>query len=100
MFGETVTDVIHNPKARTLSATFSNGVRVIFEENSVWSKYPDGLTRPFTTGFKIVERLIVYHTLDEQYIPDTIARVTDIPSDDHINSLINAALGVIENGTY
>ena len=24
----------------------------------------------------------------------------DIPTDEHINSLINSALGVIENGTY
>lgn len=24
----------------------------------------------------------------------------EIPSDNHINSLINAAIGVIENGTY
>ena len=44
--------------------------------------------------------------LDEKYIPDTIARVSDIPTvpdpvtDDHINSLIDAKLGVIENGTY
>lgn len=40
------------------------------------------------------------HPLDEAFIPDTIARKSDIPTDDHINSLINTALGVIENGTY
>ena len=28
------------------------------------------------------------------------ADIGDIPSDEHINSLINTALGVIENGTY
>lgn len=28
------------------------------------------------------------------------AKSADIPTDDHINSLINTALGVIENGTY
>lgn len=28
------------------------------------------------------------------------AKTTDIPTDAHINSLINTALGVIENGTY
>lgn len=41
--------------------------------------------------------------LPEKYIPNTIARTADIPTavtDDHINSLIDAKLGVIENGTY
>ena len=38
--------------------------------------------------------------LDEKFIPDIIARSADIPTDDHINDLINTALGVIENGTY
>lgn len=28
------------------------------------------------------------------------AKTEDVPTDDHINSLINTALGVIENGTY
>jgi len=36
----------------------------------------------------------------EKYIPDSIARTADIPTDEHINGLINTALGVIENGTY
>lgn len=30
----------------------------------------------------------------------TLAQKTDIPSDDHINSLIDTKLGVIENGSY
>ena len=30
----------------------------------------------------------------------TMARTSDIPTDDHINSLIDTKLGVIENGTY
>jgi hypothetical protein len=44
--------------------------------------------------------------LDEKYIPDTIARVRDIPegggglSRDEVQTMINEALGVIENGTY
>ena len=33
-------------------------------------------------------------------VPSTYALKTDIPSDSHINDLITAALGVIENGTY
>ena len=30
----------------------------------------------------------------------TLAQKTDIPTDDHINSLIDTKLGVIENGAY
>ena len=30
----------------------------------------------------------------------TMARISDIPTDDYINSLIDTKLGVIENGTY
>lgn len=33
-------------------------------------------------------------------VPDGYAKTEDIPTDDHINELINTALGVIENGTY
>ena len=29
-----------------------------------------------------------------------IGNMPDVPDDDHINGLINTALGVIENGTY
>ena len=42
----------------------------------------------------------VVHPLDEKWIPESIARVGQIPSDEHIKSLIDTALGVIENGTY
>lgn len=38
--------------------------------------------------------------LSEEFIPSSIARSSDIPTDDHINELINTALGVIKNGTY
>lgn len=38
--------------------------------------------------------------LDEKFIPDTIARISDIPTDEHITNLINNALEGIENGTY
>ena len=41
--------------------------------------------------------------LDEKYIPSTIAKTSDIPTDVHINELINTALsaiGVAEEGTY
>ena len=34
------------------------------------------------------------------FMTTTLAQKTDIPTDDHINSLIDTKLGVIENGTY
>ena len=37
---------------------------------------------------------------DKQEIAEQAAQLVDVPTDDHINSLINTALGVIENGTY
>lgn len=33
-------------------------------------------------------------------VPEGYAKTEDIPTDEHINDLINTALGVIENGTY
>lgn len=38
--------------------------------------------------------------LTEHQSLEAYALKTEIPTDDHINSLINTALGVIENGTY
>lgn len=37
---------------------------------------------------------------DKQYIAELTAQLVDVPTDAHINDLINTALGVIENGTY
>ena len=37
---------------------------------------------------------------DKTEIAEQAAQLVDVPTDDHINSLINTALGVIENGTY
>lgn len=55
------------------------------------TKIPDALPNPFALNFKGA----VSATYDGR-TPVTV----EIPSDAHINSLINAALGVIENGTY
>ena len=48
----------------------------------------------------------VVKQLDEKYIPDSIARVADVPdvsmyqTEAQVIAIINEALGVIENGTY
>ena len=42
----------------------------------------------------------VLTSADKQEIAELAAELVEVPSDEHINSLINTALGVIENGTY
>lgn len=37
---------------------------------------------------------------DKTEIAEIASTLVDVPSDEHINNLINTALGVIENGTY
>lgn len=37
---------------------------------------------------------------DLQEIAEQAAQIVEVPTDEHINNLINTALGVIENGTY
>ena len=48
-------------------------------------------------GFTVISEV---KKLSEDYMPDTMAKTSDIPTDDHINELIDAKLGVIENGSY
>lgn len=54
---------------------------------------------PDTTEIPSIEGLAT-----EKYVDDAIAGIdipeVDIPTDEHINELIDAKLGVIENGTY
>lgn len=42
----------------------------------------------------------VLTSADKTDIAEMVSELVEVPSDEHINSLINAALGVIENGTY
>lgn len=46
-----------------------------------------------------VGQTVKISAVDENGVP-TAWEAVDFPSDEHINSLINTALGVIENGTY
>lgn len=46
-----------------------------------------------------VGQAIIVKAVDEKSIP-TECEAADFPSDSHINTLIDAKLGVIENGTY
>lgn len=48
----------------------------------------------------LIDAIAVPTKLSELENDRGYAKTTDIPNDDHINSLINTALGVIENGSY
>lgn len=69
---------------------------VILEDNTVITQYkriPEQISQlqddiGYATVTLVNNQLLEY------------AKKTEIPSDEHINSLINTALGVIENGTY
>ena len=50
-----------------------------------------------TADFTVISEV---KKLSEDYMPDSMAKTSDIPTDDHINELIDAKLGVIENGSY
>lgn len=67
LFGETIQNLTAtNGK---IVATFSNGVTVNFSSSWMNSNRPDGLTRPFTTKFKIVCHGNVYYPFDKRYLP-------------------------------
>lgn len=51
-----------------------------------------GLLAGSNYASKLTYGSTTYHPLDEAFIPDTIARSADIPTDEHINALIDAKL--------
>lgn len=56
---------------------------------------------PFTTTLIITHQSKEVNVpIEDRFIPDTIARRTELVTDNHINELIDAKLGVIENGSY
>lgn len=57
---------------------------------------PISETDPTVPDWAKAKQKPTYTAAEVGALPDT----TDIPTDDHINALINTALGVIENGTY
>lgn len=55
---------------------------------------------PFMMKVRLLESVEEIRPLDEKYIPSTIARTSDMLTEERVTELINSALGVIENGTY
>ena len=51
-------------------------------------------------GYTPVKGTDYFTEADKQEIAEQAAELVEVPTDAHINSLINTALGVIENGTY
>ena len=60
----------------------------------------NSLSYTITADFTVISEV---KKLSEDYMPDSTAKTSDIPTDDHINELINTALnsiGVAEEGAY
>lgn len=71
--GETFNGVV--PDGGWLHITLSGGARIDITTDAIISQPNDGLTRPFTTDFKLVERCEEVHTLDPKYVPITPHKV-------------------------
>lgn len=67
-------------------------LRQMVVEDSLRLYVPDSMIGK-TITLSMMSETEVVHQLDAKFIPD-------MPTDEHINELINTALGGIENGTY
>ena len=79
---------------------YSNG-KLYSDQSAICLMVPLSMINSNAFDISILSSTI--HMLDEKYIPSTIAKTSDIPTDVHINELINTALsaiGVAEEGTY
>jgi hypothetical protein len=90
-----VPDTLPNPKSLTIDQTVGGA-------SQTWVY--DG-TKAVSFGINIptVPTMVSALTNDAGYlteVPEGYAKTTDIPTDEHINALIDTKLGVIENGTY
>lgn len=77
----------------TLNDTYSLSADGIFSRNG---SGPEGT---YHIKIETTEVSTAIKHLDEKFIPDTIARVEDIPSEEYINSLIDAKLAAIPDAS-
>lgn len=76
--------------------TFGGVVITITDKNgTTTAKVKDG-----ENGMTPIKGVDYFTKADVVEIAEHAAGLVEVPSDDHINSLIDAKLGVIENGTY
>ena len=76
-----------------LNMTFRLGEADIYIENY------DSWESSYHIKIETTEVSTALKQLDEKFIPDTIARVEDIPSEEYINSLIDAKLAAIPDAS-
>ena len=83
--------MIGNPSIMdsTLSTGNNEPFCIILNETYFYMTFEDGSAH--MVGVNKIATSI--KQIEEKYIPDSIARTEDIPTDDHINELINTALG-------
>lgn len=80
------------------SLTNGDGVLMLWNRGVIVNSSTEGSWKQFKITIDDDSSLNLIDMSDSSKV--TMARTSDIPTDDHINSLIDTKLGVIENGTY
>lgn len=80
------------------SLTNGDGVLMLWNRGVIVNSSTGGSAKQFKITIDDDSSLNLIDMSDSSKV--TMARTSDIPTDDHINSLIDTKLGVIENGTY
>lgn len=80
------------------SLTNGDGVLMLWNRGVIVNSSTEGSWKNFKITIDDDSSLNIIDMSDSSKV--TMARISDIPTDDYINSLIDTKLGVIENGTY
>lgn len=91
-----VNDLVTNVTDKPLSAAQGVALKKLIDD--LQAMIPEGGSGISVTG-ATVGQTVKIAAVDDDGVP-TAWEPADFPTDDHINDLINTALGVIENGTY
>ena len=91
-----VNDLVSNAADKPLSAAQGVALKSLIDElRTLIPEVGSGIAVSGAT----VGQTVKISAVDDNGVP-TAWEAVDFPTDDHINDLINTALGVIENGTY
>ena len=84
----------------TMDGSLSNGdgVLMLWNQGVIVNSSTEGSWKNFKLTIDDDSSLNLIDMSDSSKV--TMARISDIPTDDYINSLIDTKLGAIENGTY
>lgn len=80
------------------SLTNGDGVLMLWNRGVIVNSSTEGSWKNFKITIDDDSSLNIIDMSDSSKV--TMARISDIPTDDYINSLIDTKLGAIENGTY